>query len=745
VANGFILPVKDQVLTYVIEMKEMKHQHVSKLQVSAAAFQSPASRRSALSDALAILLMLLAVVLVYWPPPAQPDTVLIGLDYMQLHSRRMQFARDALFAPGHALPAWYPRELLGTPFWSNVQNFPFIPTRLLVLLTMEPAGPHTYAVAVILSAVLAALFTYLYARKVGLGRVGCAAAGWTFACSGYYASRVAAGHLPLLEGYPGLPLLLWIIESERQAHERGSSLRKWIGAAAISSTCVMLSGHPQLPAYSMSVAGLYALWRGGLRRSFWVWGAMALGVGLAAFALVPMVMLIGRSTRVLALASPLNDLSMPYGRLLAFFLPWRDGAPWVLDPEAANPFHGYPNLTYFWDTVCYTGLLPWITVGLLFAFVNRVKLERRAMKIASFVLMLGIAGIVLSLPLVHEASSLIPGTILRSPARFIYVTEFALAIALGTGVHWAIASVRPRVARLVVPLLLIIHVIDLGGHDRQFILRGSLLPAAESEVFASILKSVGDGRAAIDYSLPLQMNRSVDDVGFFDSIMLARPYRAVLSLANAPRDLNIQTFDGSELSSRALAATGVKLMLTTAQRDNLRSEGQILGIRVYSIPSSSPRAEFFDADQIRYLPTDQIDAMLRDPEIDLHSVLLLPREATPAASRVAIGKSKRYPTVEYRRSDSDHIECTVTTERSGYLRVIESWDPGWSATVDGSPVPIVPAMDALLAVGIPPGRHEIRFVYSTPGVRMGAAISLSSLALLCGLVCMSGLKRQRQT
>jgi hypothetical protein len=40
--------VKDQVLTYVIEMKEMKHYHVS------AALQSPASRHSALSDALAI-------------------------------------------------------------------------------------------------------------------------------------------------------------------------------------------------------------------------------------------------------------------------------------------------------------------------------------------------------------------------------------------------------------------------------------------------------------------------------------------------------------------------------------------------------------------------------------------------------------------------------------------------------------------------------------------------------------------
>jgi len=214
--------------------------------------------------------MSLAVVGIYWPPPAEPDVVQIGLDYWQLHLRRMAFAREGLFGLARVLPTWYPRELLGTPFWSNIQNFPFIPTRLMVLLTMDPAGPYTYATAVIVSAVLAALFTYLYLRKVGVGLTGAAAAGWTFACSGYYASRGAAGHLPLLEAYPALPLLLWIVESIVQAQERGEPLRGWVGAAAIGSTCVVLAGHPQLPVYAMSITSLYSLWRGGVRRAVWV-------------------------------------------------------------------------------------------------------------------------------------------------------------------------------------------------------------------------------------------------------------------------------------------------------------------------------------------------------------------------------------------------------------------------------------------------------------------------------------------
>jgi hypothetical protein len=97
---------------------------------------------------------------------------------------------------------------------------------------MDPAGSFTYAIAVTLSAVLAALFTYLYVRKIGLGLIASAAAGWTFACNGFYAARIAAGHLPLLEAYPALPLLLWVAESLIQAEERDESPRRWIVGVA---------------------------------------------------------------------------------------------------------------------------------------------------------------------------------------------------------------------------------------------------------------------------------------------------------------------------------------------------------------------------------------------------------------------------------------------------------------------------------------------------------------------------------
>jgi hypothetical protein len=59
----------------------------------------------------------------------------------------------------------------------------------------------------------------------------------------------------------------------------------------------------------------------------------------------------------------------------------------------------------------------------------------------------------------------IPGTIFRSPARLLYFTQFALAVALGCAIQVAYAT-QARIARFVVALLLTVHVIDLGSHDR---------------------------------------------------------------------------------------------------------------------------------------------------------------------------------------------------------------------------------------------------------------------------------------
>src|SRR5580704_17131018 len=173
--------------------------------------------------------------------------VLAGSDYLQLHKARMAFGEEGLFGPRHTLPAWYPHELLGAPYAANLQSFPWIPTRILLFLFPPKTA---YAPGVVLAALLAALFTWLFCRRAGLSQLAAAASGWTFACAGFFASRVMAGHLPLLEAYPALPLLLWLadraLDPARAARHRGD-----LGWLAVATACVVVAGHPQIPAYAV--------------------------------------------------------------------------------------------------------------------------------------------------------------------------------------------------------------------------------------------------------------------------------------------------------------------------------------------------------------------------------------------------------------------------------------------------------------------------------------------------------------
>ena len=55
-----------------------------------------------------------------------------------------------------------------------------------------------------------------------------------------------------------------------------------------------------------------------------------------------------------------------------------------------------------------------------------------------------------------------------------------------------------------------------------------------------------------------------------------------------------------------------------------------------------------------------------------------------------------------------------------YLVLADTFDPGWSATVDGRPAPIWPAYVAFRAVYLPQGTHTVVFTYRPAGFESGA-------------------------
>jgi len=60
----------------------------------------------------------------------------------------------------------------------------------------------------------------------------------------------------------------------------------------------------------------------------------------------------------------------------------------------------------------------------------------------------------------------------------------------------------------------------------------------------------------------------------------------------------------------------------------------------------------------------------------------------------------------------------------GVLRILESWDPGWTATVNGRPVPVHRADFLFLGIPVPSGPCDVELTYRPEGFTEGAGASL---------------------
>jgi uncharacterized membrane protein YfhO len=82
----------------------------------------------------------------------------------------------------------------------------------------------------------------------------------------------------------------------------------------------------------------------------------------------------------------------------------------------------------------------------------------------------------------------------------------------------------------------------------------------------------------------------------------------------------------------------------------------------------------------------------------------------------------------------------VDVEATGdaLLVIGELFLPGWRATVDGTPAPLIRADAIFRGVRVPGGRHQVELRYFTPGLRPGLYLSAGALGLL-GLVFIGSL------
>jgi hypothetical protein len=84
------------------------------------------------------------------------------------------------------------------------------------------------------------------------------------------------------------------------------------------------------------------------------------------------------------------------------------------------------------------------------------------------------------------------------------------------------------------------------------------------------------------------------------------------------------------------------------------------------------------------------------------------------------------------REVPERVEVATESAGDAYLALADTFDPGWSATLDGRPVPIRPAWITFRAVFVPRGRHTVVFRYRPAGFDRGLVLTGCGLLLTLG-------------
>lgn len=204
---------------------------------------------------------------------------------------------------------------------------------------------------------------------------------------------------------------------------------------------------------------------------------------------------------------------------------------------------------------------------------------------------------------------------------------------------------------------------------------------------------------------------------------VARPLRDPASLRHPVLDL---------LGVATVVHADPDLPRETGWPEVFRSERE--RIAALARPHPLPRAFLLTGAQVVPDRAERL-ARLSDPSFDPRAAALL--ESEPS---VRLPEEGGFVAVERARHWVGGHEIVTRYDRPAVLVVQESFDPGWRVFVDGEEAPVLAVDEGLVGVAIDAGRHEVRWVYRTPGARAADAAALAALVLV-GAALAAGLVR----
>lgn len=336
------------------------------------------------------------------------------------------------------LPLWNPYNFSGAPLLSDFQSGAIYPLNFPLLFFNEK---YAWTILILLQPLLAALFTYLYCRKIGITSMGSLLSSISYGFSYFmivWLEFNIVGNIILW-----LPLILLSIE-----HLFEKLDFKWSSVLIFSLYSALSSGHPQIFGYLLAFTIIYSVFRsfnlknkGGFVYILFL-QIVALGVG--SILLIPGIELLKNAAR-----SP-----YPHQYFIdKVLLHW-----WHLIMAFVPDFFGNPATRNYFLQDTYVGKVTSIGLVPLF-FLVYVFLKKRTF-FASFFLVS--AGVVLLLITANPLTVIlykfnIPFVSSSAPNLSSFILSFCLSILAGIGVDLFLkdkSTVKKTISHLL-PIILI--------------------------------------------------------------------------------------------------------------------------------------------------------------------------------------------------------------------------------------------------------------------------------------------------
>ncbi len=150
------------------------------------------------------------------------------------------------------------------------------------------------------------------------------------------------------------------------------------------------------------------------------------------------------------------------------------------------------------------------------------------------------------------------------------------------------------------------------------------------------------------------------------------------------------------------------------------------GTRLYRVPGTLPRV--FVVGQAQVADDAVVLRRILDPAIIAGSAAWL---APDSGAQPLLGSADSPPgTCALESYAHNRLQAICQVQTPALAVFVEQYEKGWSATLDGQPVPILRANLIMRAVALQPGEHRIAMEFRTPGFRVGALLTLLSLMIL---------------